>query len=72
MIRQSDPVSLAQYFQKHELLRLLGWNRFKACDRIQKRVNRMVKQAKLYSRRTAKKLGFRVEVPRDWNDTAYF
>ena len=45
MIRQSDPVSFAQYSQMQELLCFLRWNRFKACDRIHKRVKRKVKQA---------------------------
>ena len=68
MIRKSDPVSVAQYAQKHDLLDVPGWKRFKSYVRNQKKVNRMLKQARLNSRRTSPKFKFGVEVARNWND----
>ena len=53
MFRRSDPVSFATYAQNHELLDVPGWKRLKAYVRNQNKMNRMVKQIKLNSRRIA-------------------
>jgi len=48
-----------------------GWKHFKVYVRNQKKMNIMLKQAKLYSRRIAPKFNFLVEVPRNWNDAEF-
>ena len=67
IIGMDDPVTCALYGKEHKLLDEPGWKRFKKLAQRQKKMIRMVRQAKLNSFRTAVvyKYGFRV--PRNHN-----
>ena len=62
LIGLDDPVTVAIYAKKNNLLDQPGWKRFKKLANRQKKMIRMVRQAKLKSYRTAVvyKYGFRV------------
>ena len=66
VISADDPVTCAIYAKENGLLDLLGWKRFKAIARRQKKFTRMVNQAKLRSYRSAPKYKYGFEVPRNY------
>ena len=61
-----DPVSCAQYALKNNLLKTDGWRRFKSIAKNEKKMTRMVKQAKLRSYKYSPKYMFGFEVPRNY------
>ena len=62
---KDDPVSVAEYAYKHDLLETPGWKHLRHIVKNQKKFGRMVKQAKLKSLRRAPIFSFGVQVPRD-------
>ena len=52
MVAKDDPYGCAKYAKEHDLLDTTGWKRFKRLARRVKKMNRMVKQAALASKRT--------------------
>ena len=61
-----DPVPCAVYAKAHNLLEEPGWKRFKGIAKREKKLLRMVNQAKLRSYSTAPKYKYGYEVPRDY------
>ena len=68
IIGADDPVTCALYAKKHGLLDEDGWKRFKRIAKNEKKLTRMLNQAKLRSKRVAKKYMFGYEVPKDPED----
>ena len=65
-IAADDPVTCALYAKDNDLLELKGWKRFKSIAKRQKKLLRMVNQAKLRSYRTAPKYQYGYQVPHDY------
>lgn len=59
-------VDLALYAKRNGLLENDGWKRFKPIANRQKQLDRLVKQAKLRSYRTAARFKYGFEVPRNY------
>ena len=68
IIAVDDPFTCAQYASEHGLLDLPGWKRFKRMARRQKKLIRMVNQAKLRSFRSAPQYMYGIEIPKDYLD----
>jgi hypothetical protein len=68
VIAKDDPVACAIYARDNNLLELDGWKRFKSIARRQKKLLRMVNQAKLRSFRTAPKYMYGFEIPKNYDD----
>src|SRR6056300_1655760 len=68
IIGKDDPVACAIYARDNNLLELDGWKRFKSIAKRQKKLLRMVNQAKLRSFRTAPRYMYGFEIPKDYND----
>ena len=64
LIAADDPVTCAIYAKENNLLEEAGWRRFKSIAKRQKKLTRMIHQAKLRSFRTAKTYMYGYEVPR--------
>jgi hypothetical protein len=64
LIASDDPVTCAAYAVKHGLLDTPGWKRFKTFAKNQKKIYRMINQAKLHSYRREPFWKFGVLVPR--------
>ena len=69
IIAADDPVSCAIYAKKNDLLDTEGWKRFKGIVKRQKKLNRLLNQAKLQSFRPCKVYKFGIEVPRNHDHT---
>jgi hypothetical protein len=65
IIAADSPVVCAEYARKHGLLEEEGWRRFKRIAKRQKKLIRMVNQAKLQSFRTSKVYMYGFQVPRN-------
>ena len=65
IIAADDPVTCAIYARKHGLLELEGWRRFKRLAKREKKLIRLVNQAKLRSFRSAKVYMYGYQVPRN-------
>ena len=63
IIAADDPVSCADYAKRANLLDIDGWKRFRRIARRNKKLTRMINQAKLRSFKTAPKYMFGYEVP---------
>ena len=63
---KDDPVSCAQYALDNDLLSTEGWKRFRNIAKNQKKLKRMVRQAKLKSYKTTPKYMFGFQVPRNY------
>ena len=68
LIAKDDPVSCAIYARDNNLLDVPGWKQFKPIARNQKRLTRMLNQARLKSVRRAPKYKYGVQVPRDYKE----
>ena len=68
IIGADDPVSCAIYAREHDLLGLDGWKRFARLARRDKKMLRMVNQAKLRSYRRTPKYKYGFQVPNDYNE----
>ena len=66
VVAADDPVTCAIYAKDHNLLEAPGWKRFKGIAKREKKLLRMVNQAKLRSYSTAPKYKYGFEVPRDY------
>ena len=66
-IAADDPVTVAQYALDNDLLNTDGWRRFQSIAKNQKKMKRMINQAKLRSYRHAPKYMFGFEIPRNYN-----
>ena len=66
VIAADDPVTLAQYALDNDLLNTAGWRRFSGIAKNQKKMKRMVNQAKLQSYRHSPKYMFGFEAPRNY------
>jgi Reverse transcriptase (RNA-dependent DNA polymerase) len=66
IVAADDPVTCALYAKENNLLDLPGWKRFKALAKREKKLERMVNQAKLRSYNTAPRYKYGFEVPRDY------
>jgi len=64
MIASDDPVTCAEYARQHNLLDTTGWKRFRRLAKNEKKVKRMINQAKLKSYRRDPFWKFGVMVPR--------
>jgi hypothetical protein len=67
IIAADDPVTCAIYARENGLLDKEGWKRFKRLARREKKMLRMVNQAKLRSYRSAPKYVYGYEVPKDYD-----
>ena len=65
IIAADDPVSCAIYAMKNNLLEEEGWKRFKRLAKRQKKIKRLLNQAKMKSYQNRKTYKFGVLVPRD-------
>jgi hypothetical protein len=65
-IAADDPVPCALYAKAKGLLELPGWKQFRGIAKREKKLLRMVNQAKLRSYNTAPKYKYGFEVPRDF------
>jgi hypothetical protein len=65
MIAADDPVTCAIYARDKGLLQTDGWRRFKRVVKNQKKLSRMLNQAKLRSYRRGPKYMYGVQVPHD-------
>jgi hypothetical protein len=63
MIASDDPVTCAEYAMKHHLLETPGWKRFRRFAKSEKKLKRMINQAKLKSYRREPFWKFGVLVP---------
>jgi hypothetical protein len=66
VVAADDPVSCAIYARDNDLLEMEGWKRFKGIARRQKKLFRMVNQAKLRSFRMVPRFKYGIEIPRDY------
>ena len=66
IVAADDPVTCALYAKEKNLLEAPGWKRFKSIARREKKLLRMVNQAKLRSFNTAPKYKYGFEVPRNY------
>jgi len=64
MIASDDPVTCAEYARTHDLLDTPGWKRFRRLAKNEKKIKRMINQAKLKSYRRDTFWKFGVMVPR--------
>jgi hypothetical protein len=67
IIGADSPVTVAIYGREHKLLDEPGWKRFKTLARREKKMLRMVNQAKLRSYRVSPKYMYGYEIPRNFN-----
>ena len=68
VIAADDPMTCAIYAQKHNLLNIPGWKRFKRLTKRKQKFNRMLKQSVLKAFRRTKRYKFGYEIPHDHND----
>ena len=68
VIAADNPVTCALYAKKAGLLDTPGWKRFAKIARREKKLIRLVNQAKLRSKRTAKKYQYGYQVPSNPNE----
>ena len=66
IIAVDDPLACAIYARENNILSTPGWQRFKRLASRQKKLFRMVNQAKLRSFKTAPKFKYGYEIPRDF------
>ena len=63
-----DPITLARYASNNGLLDTPGWKRFRRYAKNMKKMNRLVRQSKLKSKRTGPVIKFGVRVPRNYTE----
>ena len=67
IIAKDDPVTCAIYARDNNLLDIEGWKRFKGLAKREKKLLRLVKQAKLRSYRTAPRFKHGFEIPKGYD-----
>ena len=65
IIYKDDPVSLADYAETNDLLGTVGWKRLRRLAKNRKKLDRMIKQAKMKAKRRGPMYKFGVQVPRN-------
>ena len=68
IIGTDDPVSCAIYAKKHGLLNKEGWKRFRRLAKREKKMVRMLNQAKLRSFRTSPRYKYGFQVPKNHDE----
>jgi hypothetical protein len=68
LVIADDPVTLAAYAKEHKMLDIDGWKRLKPIARRAKKMERLIKQARLRSFRTSPKYMYGFQVPRDYKE----
>ena len=71
-MRQDDPVTLAKYGIENDLLEKPGWKRLQRYIKSTKRLDRNIKQARMYITRTTQRYKFRVKIPRNEKEALLF
>ena len=72
VIELDDPITLALYARDHNLLDVPGWKRFKKIASNEKKLKRLVRQAKLRSYRTSTKYMYGFKVPKTYQEAVAF
>jgi len=67
-----DPVTMARYAKDNDLLDQKGWRKLKSLAKREKKLDRLVKQARLRSFKTSPKYKYGFQVPRDYNEAVAF
>jgi len=67
-VAKDDPVTCAIYAKNQNLLEKPGWLQFRKLASKQKKITRLLNQAKLRSYRTAPKYQYGIQVPNDYID----
>ncbi len=68
VISKSNPVDCAVYGRKNNLLDKPGWRHLRRYAKNEKKIGRLLNQAKLHSYRTARRYKYGYEVARDYPD----
>ncbi|CAJ1964462.1 unnamed protein product [Cylindrotheca closterium] len=68
IIGADDPVACAIYARENNLLGLPGWKRFRSIAKKEKKLLRLINQAKLRSFRAAPRYMYGFEIPKDYKD----
>ena len=68
LIIADDPLTVAQYAKDNNLLDTPGWKRLKRIASREKKLSRLINQAKLRSFRTAPKYQYGFQVPRTYRE----
>ena len=66
IIGTDDPITCALYARENNLLQEEGWKRFRRYAKNEKKLTRLINQAKLRSYKEAKQYKYGVELPRDY------
>jgi hypothetical protein len=69
---KDDPVSCAVYARENDLLDEPGWKRFKSIARREKKMLRMVNQARLRAAKTAPRYKFGYHIPKNYDEAMDF
>ncbi len=65
---EDDPITLARYAKKNDLLNTLGWKRFKRLAKQEKKYMRALRQSQLHAIRQANRYKFCIFIPRTWKE----
>ena len=68
IIGKDDPVSVAAYGKANNLLDEYGWKRFKAIARREKKLKRMLKQARIAPGKRVPRYKFGVQIPNGYSE----
>jgi hypothetical protein len=70
VIGKDDPVTVGAYANENNLLDLPGWKRFRRLARNKKKINRLLRHARLNAMKNPRMKNFKfgVEIPRDYED----
>ena len=71
-MKQDSLVIMAAYTKNYGLLDTDGWKSLKCIARCSKKLNRLIKQAKLKSYRTTQKYMYGFQVPRNYDEVVAF
>ena len=67
VIAADDPVTCAIYASENKLLNISGWKQFKSIAKNQKKLSRMINQAKLKSFNSSPRFKYGFEIPRTYD-----
>ena len=72
MMIKDDPVTMALYARKNNLLETEGWKRLRRIAKRDKQLTRLINQVKLRSFRTAPKFKYGFQIPRNYEEAVLF
>ena len=72
VVAVDDPVSCALYAKENDLLDKPGWKRFRNIAKNQKKLTRLIRQAKLRTMKTAIIYQYGYKVPRNYEQAMQF